>query len=76
MIHLNYQIFEQPKVQMAVKYLTLEIRVILQTLLPVVLGSYTMYTRSAGRVPDTRQRTGSNYDEIHASVNFSRVERL
>lgn len=41
---------------MAVKYLTLEIRVILLTLFSVVLGSYTMYNHSPGRVPNRRQR--------------------
>lgn len=41
---------------MAVKYLTSEIRVILLTLFSVVLGSYTMYSQSAGRVLNRRQR--------------------
>lgn len=41
---------------MVVKYLTLEIRVILLTLFSVVLRSYTVYNQRAGRVPNTRQR--------------------
>lgn len=41
---------------MEVKYLTLEIRVILLTLFSVVLGSYTVYSQSAGRVLNRRQR--------------------
>lgn len=41
---------------MAVKYLTLEIRVILLTLFSGVLGSYAMYNPSAGRVPNRLQR--------------------